>query len=889
MPASPPGQAFVTSLRVAADLRLLLLVGCLLLALPSCSRRVNTAGVRAWQGFVTRYNVLYNAETAYSESLEQFFASVDEDYSQPLALDPLTYVLQRNARPADMSRALLKSRQAIERHSITRKPARRPGWRRDPKAVAEQARSEYNPVLYRAWLTQAKALFYSGQVAEALSAFESISRLYATEPRVLGESRLWQLRAHQLLDHRADVRQLLEEIARKPLPSLTPELEHWARAEVALSSDHPQDAIPHLQRLRQHLPTALAKARCAFLIGQLQSQAGQLTQAEQAYREAARRSPIPALHFTAELRAMELRSDPRVVARRLDRLATRASYRPYRDQVYLSLGETYLRARDSLRAFRSLQLAVDSGRSGSTAWRTAQLRLGELALRSGNYALSHSALTAGLRGLAPNHPEALRWNSWLPALGRLAPLYRSVHRRDSLLRLARLPEASRLRYIDSLIAQVRQRQRTSSVTSRSSEAQILDPFAPQRFNTTTYSATYFNDPQAVARGRIAFIQRWGDRPLADNWNRRSYRPTDSLRQDSTHRNSTSTPTEPALDSLNRSFYLQSLPLTAAAQRSLDSLNAPQLHRMAAILSEELDLLAPAAADYQRLLATAPNYPQREEVVYKLLLLSLRLGATTEAERWREAYLREFASAPRATLLRSPNYLTQLRSQDSLARHYYDEALSAYQRADYAAVPPAVDRLQSLPLPSPLTPRALLLKALASARPGGEKQLQSALQSIDSLHPEAELSTYITALLRELRRGRPIVSTPETWREGRTPEETTLVAPTDSIQSHYPDPRPDQVPDVLVLLPASQSGRLLHELYFALTSLSYAEFTQWSLELLPAENLGRSGYLVRGFRTPADARAYLQALARSDLFSFLPASSLSSRLVGRTESPPQDAG
>ena len=153
----------------------------LLALLVGCSRRVTTPTTRLYHSLTARYNTLYNGETAYTTSLESFVEALQEDYLSPLTLDPLT-PLVRSARPAgNFARSISKAEKAIQEHSLQRKPAKRPGWRRDPKAVAEQVKTEYNPALSAAWLLWGKSLFYEGRIDEAQASFAEMAQRYATE------------------------------------------------------------------------------------------------------------------------------------------------------------------------------------------------------------------------------------------------------------------------------------------------------------------------------------------------------------------------------------------------------------------------------------------------------------------------------------------------------------------------------------------------------------------------------------------------------------------------------------------------------------------------------------------------------------------------------------
>ena len=149
----------------------------LLALLVGCSRRVTTPTTRLYHSLTARYNTLYNGETAYTTSLESFVEALQENYLSPLTLDPLT-PLVRSARPAgNFTRSISKAEKAIQEHSLQRKPAKRPGWRRDPKAVAEQAKTEYNPAPPAAWLLWGKSLFYEGRIDEAQATFAEMAQL----------------------------------------------------------------------------------------------------------------------------------------------------------------------------------------------------------------------------------------------------------------------------------------------------------------------------------------------------------------------------------------------------------------------------------------------------------------------------------------------------------------------------------------------------------------------------------------------------------------------------------------------------------------------------------------------------------------------------------------
>ena len=403
----------------------------LLALLVGCSRRVTTPTTRLYHSLTARYNTLYNGETAYTTSLESFVEALQEDYLSPLTLDPLT-PLVRSARPAgNFARSISKAEKAIQEHSLQRKPAKRPGWRRDPKAVAEQAKTEYNPALSAAWLLWGKSLFYEGRIDEAQASFAEMAQRYATER---DQALLWQARCYLQQDRLGESLLLIQRVDSTPQAiARHPLLYHTTRAEYYLLSGARARALPHLVEVIARERNTYLRARLEYLLGQTYETLGQREAAVKAYQQAARRSPRPALEFAARLRMTLLRGAKDEALSALLGLLTQRAYHPYRDQIYLALGEVSLQRRDTLGALGYLGMAIDSAtlRGGAVASEAGAL-LGELQLARRHYPEAWQAFSKSLPSLGADHPRRQHLEPLLPALERLAPLALQLQRSDSL-------------------------------------------------------------------------------------------------------------------------------------------------------------------------------------------------------------------------------------------------------------------------------------------------------------------------------------------------------------------------------------------------------------------------------------------------------------------------
>lgn len=222
--------------RLRRSLAFVLLVAAL--ASASCSRRRTTPWTRFWQGFTTRYNVLYHGEEALAEGQAKLLATLPDT----LPLHPSTYYvpLARDSVRALFLRARDKAQLAIAEHSLSQRPSKSPGWRRDPKALAAQMRQEHNPVLWRAWLLLGQSHYFLGQLPEAEQRLEQMRQRYLTEPEPYAAASLWLARLYAEAGRTAEAALLIEDLERAASPALQQLEGYTARLALAVASgDYP--------------------------------------------------------------------------------------------------------------------------------------------------------------------------------------------------------------------------------------------------------------------------------------------------------------------------------------------------------------------------------------------------------------------------------------------------------------------------------------------------------------------------------------------------------------------------------------------------------------------------------------------------------------------------
>ena len=136
----------------------------LLALLSACSLKKNTASTRNYTAFITRYNVYFNGDEHYKETIKSMESGYEDDYSQLLYLHPADARSNpQSPQPqGDFTRSIEKAQKAIQLRSIKKKPARKAGRASDPAYKEWMKREEYNTFLHNAWMMMGRSQYNNG-------------------------------------------------------------------------------------------------------------------------------------------------------------------------------------------------------------------------------------------------------------------------------------------------------------------------------------------------------------------------------------------------------------------------------------------------------------------------------------------------------------------------------------------------------------------------------------------------------------------------------------------------------------------------------------------------------------------------------------------------------
>ena len=842
-------------------------------AVSSCSNKKNTAATRNYQAFITRYNVYFNGDQHYQETLKEMERAYEDDYTGRVLMHPAeAYAVEKAPQPTgSFNRSIEKAQKAIQLHSIKKRPKRKAGKGNDPEYKKWLKRDEYNPFLHNAWMMMGRSQYFNGDFLGAASTFYYVAKHFTWLPATVTEARLWQARSYCALDWLFEAETILTRIKPDELTSGTlKELYNFTYADYYIRSHDNARAVPMLLEAAK-MASGTQKSRLYFLLGQ--TYAG-IKQSE--------------VYEGADI-------EPEVKA--LKRMARYGSNKEYLDQIYYAIGNLYLSRRDTANAIANYELAAEKSTRNGIDKAISQVTLGGLYYDKGRYDKAQPCYAEGVPQLPDTYPDYEKLKRRSDVLDELAVYTQNVVLNDSLLRLAAMPEAEQLKVIEKIIDELKKREKEEAENARREEylaqqeaagsnLQGGNANAPTQFTLNADKSWYFYNTATRNAGRTDFQKRWGSRKWENDWRRRnkaSFSLDDTATsedeeeqaEEGTYMNGEPDPLEDEETKEARKreqdphypeYYLRQIPKTDAEKTTAGEVIQEGLYNSGLILKDKLDDFGGASAEWNTLMSRYPDNVYRLDIYYNEYLMAMRRGLPEQAEKWRQMILREFADSKYGQAMADPNYLENLRVMERRQNEMYEKAYDDYLANRNGAVHRAYDEINREYPMSPLIPKFMFLNALAYVTENRPAEFGATIRELLERYPDTDLTPLASAWLKGINEGRDLHSTGTNTRsmlwDIRLTNDSTAMAGDGSPLEFTLAP---QDPHYLVLLfstDALSPNQLLYEV--ARHNFSTYVVRDFDLELM---NFGKLGLLIiKGFANQAELDHYRQLLARDGTFS-----------------------
>jgi tetratricopeptide (TPR) repeat protein len=412
---------------------------------------------------------------------------------------------------------------------------------------------------------------------------------------------------------------------------------------------------------------------------------------------------------------------------------------------------------------------------------------------------------------------------------------------DSILRLVRLPEAERVSYFESFIADLKVKAEAEkakeAVVQRNSGLVTVNNnigAQPNRVGQQAPSSTfYFYNPTTVAFGKTEFIKIWGARVLEDNW-RWSSKGISSVGNVTNSGDILAAASDE--ERFDPQFYISKIP---SAEKDIDSISKDRnyaYYQLGLIYKEKFREYELAKGKFQNLLKSNPEERLILPSKYSLFKIYGLLGENDEASIAKNEIISKYPGSRYATILKNPELVTE-RDENS-PESLYEALYVQHENQGYAEVISKSDDYIKTFDGEPMVPKFELLKATATGRLYGYEAYKKAINYIAVTYantPEGKQAQNIeTNILPKLAN-------------------TDFVEHTDSISDNYKvvfqfkDPKPE----VLSKFKETLDEVLGHIRYYKLKS---------SIDVY---NPNITLVIVHGLKTSQVAKTFNQLLTEED--------------------------
>lgn len=853
------------------------------LLFSSCSTSKNTWRERAVQSLNTRFNVYFNGQKSYDEGLQAILAAQKDDYNKPIPMYPISVHSNASAASSQMTRAIEKARKAIKTRSIKTKPKVNPSKRSDPKYRAFLQQEEYNPFMKHVWMLLAKAEFHKADFLGSVGTFNYIIRHFQEDKELQLACQLWVVRAYAEMGWVYEAEEMLRKLNPSDLQGDNTGLFAAVKSDLLLKQKQYAEALPFLEMALKWEKDKKMQLRFTYLLAQLHEILGNKKASFDAYSRIIDANPTYEMGLNARIGRSALFLQKTVdVRKELTKMIKNNNNKDYLDQLYYTIGLSYLHDKDSLQAIASFRKAAEESTRNGVEKATALIRMADVLYEQKNYVKAQPGYDEASKLITVEHEDYKRISGRAELLSELVVEYEMVQLQDSLQRLSAMSPEQQLETIKSYIAWLEREEALAAEREAERLARAEDDESaqgqmtgmPQMGQWNQSNDWYFYNPQTVRAGQQEFQRRWGKRKLEDNWRRANKSAAlfgetadpdaeEAVSGGQEEAGLALTDEDAIADSVgsntkNPEYYLRQIPSTPAQIEKSNELWADALYKMGTIYNDKLKEYQLAIETFNEYVRRFGTYSQAPEALFTTYLIHTKLTQPIEAEQVRQQLLRSYPQSRNADLLADPDFMAKrqlmFEQQDSL----YALTYSAFNENEYGRVRELTDTVKRRFPTSTLMPRFLFLEALTLAKSGRQQEFEESLTRMLEAYPISEVSAMSKDMLALLRQGR------ESQQGGshgsilsRRESELTATEGNDSIRMEFTTGR--EGPHRILFL-SSASTEDLFPLQFQLAVYNFSKFLikDFEITILTVDDALNS-VSVYEFENYEEAEWYLQSI------------------------------
>lgn len=730
-----------------------IIIVALTLLIVSCSVKKDKFINRTYHAKTSKYNILYNGETALEKGLTELESNYKDNFWEIL---PAEY-MQKDA--ADMNpdetknpnfeRSEDKAIKAIQKHSMNIEG------------------SEKNSQMDESYILLGKSRYYDKRYIPALEAFNYILYKYPNSDKIY-DAKVWR----EKINIRLENEQLAIDNLKRLLKDQNLQGQNLANASAILSQAYmslgiKDTALAVLKTAKANTKIKDQKARYTFIIGQLYESLNIKDSAAMAFQEVIDMKRKAPKKYTMQAHAKLAsqfdveKGDTIVFLEHFNELLEDRENRPFLDVLNHQMGLFYNKqSKDKQAVFyynKSLRNQTEDQYLVASNYRN----IAEINFYNTEYLVAGKYYDSTLTKLGQKTREYRVINKKRENLEDVIKYETIVKAADSILYvvslsldeqssyyldhieklkeqdLIKLKEQERLALIEENKANSLGLSKNNSINidkafQSSSNSNLLSPPTQDMFNNTS-SLFYFYSLTNVSLGKTDFQKKWGKRDLKDNWrlSTSSVNASDSNEKEVNKDSKTKQIVENP--EYKVAFYISQLPST---KKVLDSLKKERNfadYQLGTIYKEKFKEYKLAASKFEKLLENQPEQRLILPSKYNLFKIYEILGST-KLNEIKQQIISEYPDSRYAQIIQNPNQETQgSQSPEAIYTNLYKEFENGNIRDSDLKVTTLIDTYTG----DEIAPKLELLKAQITARLSGLEAYKKALNFVALNYPNTK--------------------------------------------------------------------------------------------------------------------------------------------------------
>ena len=747
-----------------------LLIILIFVGLSSCATKkkknakLSLAG-RTYHNLTSHYNGYFNANELYKKSTRSLDDSYQDNYNQVLELYPSVATDQEKSVDGDIETAIQKASIVIKLH-------RKSDWTDD------------------CYLLFGKCRFLQKDYESAEEAFEYLSAEYnlkALELKKKGKKKKKKKKKKKSSKNKKEEKPEKYPLEKRPayeegfiwLAKTYIERERYDDAELIISTmkndkkthenmandmaevlaysnlkqRNYEAALPHLQEAFDLTKNRKKKVRYAYIIAQIHQEAGRGEEAVAYFDKVLKNGPKYDMAFNARLSLVtnEWKSgkeDSEGIVRRLNKMMKDSKNKEYKDRIYYTLAQVYLKDGNKNAAISALRKSLDFNQGNKAQKAESYLLLGDLYYEAEEYVNAKNYFDSTLISLNTTDDRIDRVKRMSDNLVEIAKNITIIQMQDSLLAINNLSEDAKRQLAARLLkekeAAIAAKAKNAIPTSKSSATNKL---GAAKSNFFAY------DDRKLKKSKKNFEKRWGTRFLEDDWRR-------SNKKGGGFGNEEADPEEIAESLSDKEIedVFKDVPSTPAAIAMANDKIRVAMFKLGTLFRDKIQNNVKSVKTLEELLARYPNTSDKLDAYYNLYLAHTDLKNQPKAKYYYNKITSEYPNTTYARVLSDPNFLSEASAKEKEVSLYYDQAYALFTKSQYKkAYEMLIAADKKFGKANQLKPKFALLSAMCTGSIEGKEAYIKALQEVVAKYGRTDEGKKANEIIRYLKGGKVATS------------------------------------------------------------------------------------------------------------------------------------